>query len=95
MDEEGKRRRYARWEEIGEDAIRADMESGGHRLVGGSPDVRRLALQWLDEKQLAREARQEGRRAQDQRVESRRYIWGTVLAIFAIIVAVVLWLLGR
>lgn len=91
MNDEQKERRYARWEEIGEDAIRADMETGGHRLVGGSPEVRRLAQQWLNEKQQAREARQEEHQVKQEKRESSRFFWSSLLAILAIVVAVVLW----
>ncbi|MGH2567031.1 MAG: hypothetical protein ACRDGA_01745 [Bacteroidota bacterium] len=94
MNEEQKRRRYARWEEIGEDAIRADMQSGGYRLVGGSPEVRRLAQQWLNEKQQARAAGEEPGRAQQEGRETRRFFWTSVLAILAIVVAIVLFLLS-
>ncbi|WP_405232043.1 hypothetical protein [Lentisalinibacter salinarum] len=91
MEEEAKRRRYKRWEEAGEDAIRADMESGGYRLVGGSPEVRRLAQHWLNEKQKARAARGEMRQVTNERRESWRYFWSTLLAIIGIVVAVILW----
>lgn len=91
MDDEQKKRRHAKWEEIGEEAIRADMESGGHRLVGGSPEVRRLAQQWLNEKQQTREARQEENQDTQEKRESRRFFWSSLLAILTIVVAVVLW----
>lgn len=43
ISEGGKRARFARWEEIGVDRIKADLLAGGHRLVGGPPAVRDLA----------------------------------------------------
>jgi len=94
VNDEQKERRYARWEEIGEDAIRADMETGGYRLVGGSPEVRRLTQQWLNEKQQAREARQEKHQDKQEKRESRRFFWSSLLAILAIVVVVVLWLVS-
>jgi len=42
ISEEGKQARFARWEEIGVDAIKADLLAGGHQLVGGPPSVRKL-----------------------------------------------------
>ena len=38
----------ARWEELG------DLASGGFRLVGGSPEVRKDARRWLKEHDEAR-----------------------------------------
>ena len=91
MDDEKKRKRYERWEEIGEDAIRADMESGGYRLVGGSPELRRLAQQWLNEKQQARAAQEETKQVSQERRETRRYFWSTLLAVIGILIAIILW----
>ena len=94
MDDEQKKRRYAKWEEIGEDAIRADMDTGGYRLVGGSPEVRRLARQWLNEKRDARKGRQEEHQDKQEKRGSRRFFWSSLLAILAIAVSVVLWLIS-
>lgn len=94
MDDEQKKRRYAKWAEIGEDAIRADMDTGGHRLVGGSPEVRRLAQQWLNERHQSRETRQDELQVKQGKHESRRFFWSSLLAILAIIVAVVLWIVS-
>jgi len=51
ISEEGQRARYARWEEVGFDAIKADLQAGGHQFVGGPPAVRRLAWKWVGEKE--------------------------------------------
>jgi len=51
MTEDGKRARYARWEGIGVHAIKADLLAGGHQLVGGPPAVRKLAWEWVREKE--------------------------------------------
>jgi hypothetical protein len=47
ISEKGKRARFARWEEIGVDLIKADLLAGGHRLIGGPPATRRLAAEWV------------------------------------------------
>jgi hypothetical protein len=44
---EGRAARFAQWEEIGVEAIRADLESGGHQYVGGPPEVHVLAWEWV------------------------------------------------
>ena len=46
-----RKRRIERFEKLGPDLVRADLAQGGHRLVGGSPKVRELALEWLAEKE--------------------------------------------
>jgi hypothetical protein len=51
ISEEGKQARFARWEELGVDRIKADLLAGGHRLVGGPPSVRELAWKWVREKE--------------------------------------------
>jgi len=57
ISEEGKHARFARWEAIGVDRIKADLLAGGHQLVGGPPAVRELAWEWVRKKQAeAREA---------------------------------------
>jgi predicted nucleotide-binding protein len=40
--------RFERWEQLGVDVIRTDLEAtGGLRMVGGSPAVRKLAWEWV------------------------------------------------
>jgi len=58
ISEPGQQERFARWEQIGVDRIRADLLSGGHSLVGGPPAVRELAWKWvrMKEQQAERKA---------------------------------------
>jgi hypothetical protein len=51
INEEGKRARFARWEEMGVDRIKADLQAGGHREVGGTRAVRDLAWEWVRKKE--------------------------------------------
>jgi hypothetical protein len=51
ISEQGRQERFARWEQIGVDRIKADLLSGGHALVGGPPAVRDLAWQWVQMKE--------------------------------------------
>jgi hypothetical protein len=44
---DGKKARFARWDEIGLDRVKADLLSGGHQLIGGPPSVRNLAWEWV------------------------------------------------
>ncbi|HUC61613.1 MAG TPA: hypothetical protein VMF53_06625 [Alphaproteobacteria bacterium] len=54
LSEKGLQERHQRWEEIGLDAIKADLLTGGHRLVGGTPAVRRAAWEWVRRKESER-----------------------------------------
>lgn len=47
ISERGRQERFARWEQIGVDRIKADLLSGAHTLVGGPPAVRALAWEWV------------------------------------------------
>jgi hypothetical protein len=47
ISEEGRRARFEQWEEIGVDGIRADLENGGWRVVGGTQAVQDLARKWV------------------------------------------------
>jgi hypothetical protein len=47
ISEEGRRARFARWEQLGLDQVKHDLPNGGHRVVGGPPSVRRLAWEWV------------------------------------------------
>jgi hypothetical protein len=48
ISEEGRKARFDRWERLGVDVIRTDLEAtGGLRMVGGAPAVRRLAWEWV------------------------------------------------
>ncbi len=55
MDEAKRQRRIERFEQLGEETVRADMNAGGCRVVGGSPEVRQLARDWLAEKECERQ----------------------------------------
>lgn len=56
----GRQERFARWEQIGVDRIKADLLNGGHALVGGPPAVRDLAWDWvrMKEREVERRAEQ-------------------------------------
>jgi hypothetical protein len=47
ISEEGRSARFARWEEIGIERIKAD----GHQFVGGTQAVRDLAQEWVRQKE--------------------------------------------
>jgi hypothetical protein len=53
ISEEGTKARFAQCDQIGLDRIRADLLSGGHKLVGGPPSVRALAWKWVRMKEAA------------------------------------------
>jgi hypothetical protein len=53
---EGRAARFAQWDKIGLDRIKADLETGGHRLVGGPPAVRELAWEWVHLREAEKEA---------------------------------------
>ena len=48
-----RKRRIEKFEELGEKTLRADMDAGGDRHVGGTPAVRQLARDWLAEREAA------------------------------------------
>jgi hypothetical protein len=47
ISEEGRRARFAQWEKLGVEAVKQDLATGGYRLVGGPPQVRALAQEWV------------------------------------------------
>jgi hypothetical protein len=47
ISDEGRKARFARWEKLGLDAVKQDLATGGHRLIGGPPQVRALAREWV------------------------------------------------
>jgi hypothetical protein len=51
ISEEGRQARFAQWEKLGLDAIKQDLATGGYRLVGGPPQVRVLAREWVQMKE--------------------------------------------
>jgi hypothetical protein len=56
----GRQARFALWEKHGVDAIKHDLLNGGHRLVGGPPQVRELGLAMGAEEGGGRSRRQRG-----------------------------------
>jgi hypothetical protein len=59
ISEQGRQERFARWEQIGVDQIKADLLNGGHALVGGPPAVRDLAWEWVRMKEREAERKAE------------------------------------
>lgn len=53
ISEAGRQARFARWETLGLDQVKADLATGGHRVVGGPPQVRQLAWEWVRQKEAA------------------------------------------
>lgn len=51
ITEEGRRARFAQWEEIGLDRVKHDLVHGGYEVVGGPPVVRKLAWTWVRQKE--------------------------------------------
>lgn len=51
ISEESRRLRFAQWEAIGLDRIKADLLNGGYWVIGGPPEVRSLAAEWVRLKQ--------------------------------------------
>ncbi len=48
IDEAGRKARFDRWEKLGLDRIKSDLvQTGGIRDVGGPPEVRELAWEWV------------------------------------------------
>jgi hypothetical protein len=47
ISDEGRRARFEQWEKLGADAVKQDLATGGHRLVGGPPQVPALAREWV------------------------------------------------
>jgi len=39
--------RHKRWEKLGVEQVRADLESGGNRVVGGTSKVKQAAWEWV------------------------------------------------
>ena len=55
ISEEGRRARFAQWEKLGLDQVKHDLLNGGHRVVGGPPQVRALAWEWVRQKEAERD----------------------------------------
>ena len=52
ISEEGRRSRFEQWEQLGVDQVKADLQNGGWRIVGGTPAVRALAWEWVRLKEM-------------------------------------------
>jgi hypothetical protein len=67
ISEAGRKARFARWEELGLDVIRTDLEAtGGLRMVGGPPAVRKLAWEWVRMKEAERAKSADGSMSLDE-----------------------------
>jgi hypothetical protein len=51
ISDAGRQARFERWEKLGLDAVKQDLATGGHRLIGGPPQVRALAREWVQIKE--------------------------------------------
>lgn len=47
IGETGRLARFAHWETLGVDRVKNDLLNGGFRLIGGPPEVRELAWEWV------------------------------------------------
>ena len=47
ISEERRAKLFAQWEEIGLSVIRQDLATGGYVYIGGPPEVRKLAREWV------------------------------------------------
>jgi hypothetical protein len=54
ISEEGRRTRFEQWEKLGVDQVKADLQTGGFRVVGGTQAVRDLAWEWVRMKETSR-----------------------------------------
>jgi hypothetical protein len=56
ISEAGRQTRFAHWERLGLDRVKADLLNGGHQIVGGPPQVRDLAWEWVQMKEAEQRA---------------------------------------
>jgi hypothetical protein len=47
ISQAGRQARFEQWEKLGLDAVKQDLATGGYRLIGGPPQVRALAQEWV------------------------------------------------
>ena len=59
IDEAGRQTRFAHWETLGVDRVKNDLLNGGFQLVGGPPEVRELAWEWVRLKERAVDEKRE------------------------------------
>jgi hypothetical protein len=52
ISEAGRQARFAQWEKLGLDEVKQDLATGGYRLIGGPPQVRALAREWVRIKEV-------------------------------------------
>lgn len=66
ISDEARQARFKRWEALGLEQVKADLQVGGYRVVGGPPQVRALAWEWVrlkEEQRRASEISQEDSRS--------------------------------
>jgi hypothetical protein len=56
ISEEGRRARFEQWEKLGLGRIKADLQNGGHQVVGGTQAVQDLAWEWVGMKEAEQAA---------------------------------------
>jgi len=59
LSEQARQQRFARWEQLGLDQVKHDLQNGGRRVVGGPPQVRALAWEWVRMKERGTASMQE------------------------------------
>lgn len=47
MTPKKRKSKFAYWETLGLEIVKADLAHGGHCLVGGNPETRKLAGEWV------------------------------------------------
>jgi hypothetical protein len=79
FSEETRAARFARWERVGVELVRADLRNGGRFVVGGGATTRALAEEWLSLKDAERaEWNAASRQADGEKIgltESLKRIW--------------------
>jgi hypothetical protein len=50
--------RFAQWDKLGVERVKADLLQGGHKLVGGTAAVQRLAWKWVELRQSEQRAKE-------------------------------------
>ncbi|MDR3474083.1 MAG: hypothetical protein P4M09_20700 [Devosia sp.] len=53
ITEAGRNHRFAQWEKLGVERVKEDLLNGGMSVVGGPPQVRELAWEWVRSKEAA------------------------------------------
>jgi hypothetical protein len=57
FSEAGRKARFEQWEKLGCDQVKHDLLNGGYRVVGGPPQERELAWEWVRMKEAEQLAR--------------------------------------